>query len=203
MTNKRAERRQDALARSCCLGLVVLCVAWFWPHGPAGACGSDGKSLRHTNSEYLFSVEPPAGLLCATDPAPSPNHGCGIELDEAGQAVISVLGEYNTLDRASPRDELNAGAGAMLEPGVTLTVLRREATALGGLAAERLTLRVEDPKTSTPRIRDQVVAFREAPRRGEIIYTVEMNTPEARYKRDLAVFERVLASWRTEDAPQE
>lgn len=111
---------------------------------------------------------------------------------------VSMRRRDNVLDRSNPRDELDARAGGSLQPGVRLQVLRRESTTLGGLAAERLTLRFEEPESPAPRIRDQVVAFRTAPGRGEIIYSIALDTPEARYSQDRAVFEQVLASWRAE-----
>lgn len=184
------------------LGLMVWCAGWCGTCNLAvAASGSSESGPRYRNSEYLFSVEAPPGLLCESDPPPSPNHGCRIKLDEASQAAISVVGEYNALDRVSPRDELDARAGGSLKPGLSLTVLRREATTLGGLEAERLSLGIADREGSTPRVRDWVVAFRAAQARGEIIYTAGLETSKERYPQDQAVFERVLASWRLEEPP--
>src|SRR5262245_48407288 len=43
---------------------------------------------RYWNPTYLYSFMIPESLICLSDPAPAPHHGCGIHLSEHPRAYI-------------------------------------------------------------------------------------------------------------------
>lgn len=197
----------DRLALSQRLvGVVALglaSVAAFLPCFLARQASASDRSTtsRYTNPNFLFSIEAPSDLHCETALPPLPNHGCHIDLDTEVKSTLAAYGEYNVFDHADPESELISNAGWLLHTGVVLKVLRRETASLGGLKAERLALRFEEPGGSVPRVRDWVVALRSVPQWGDIIYTIGLDTTEERYAQDVVHFDMMVKSWRAEEPP--
>jgi len=153
---------------------------------------------RYRNPNYLYSFTIPEGLVCLSDPAPAPHHGCGIDLSEHPRAYIWADGSYNALDRVSPDDALRDAFDSLMKEGMEIVVLERRATPLGGLPAERLVVRYKhrDEKEST--VKAIVMALRNVQKWGDMIYTLGLISPPFRFEQDKAVFEAILASWKNE-----
>jgi hypothetical protein len=148
---------------------------------------------------FLYSIVVPSGLKCCHQAAPSAVHGCSVELAGERQARLWVDGSYNTMDFDSADAALRWSVGRRLTPGATLSVLRRETTSLGDLAAVRLTLRLGEVTSSGATVEDIVIGIG-APRqgRGEIIYTLGLISPAADYSKHQETFERFVGSWKEE-----
>jgi len=153
---------------------------------------------QYRNPNYLYSFMIPEGMICLSAPAPSPHHGCGIDLSEHPRAYIWADGSYNALDRVSPDDALMDKFVSLMKEGMEIIVLERSATSLGGLPAERLVVRYKhrDEKEST--VKAIVIALKNVKERGDMIYTLGLISSPFRFEQDKAVFESILASWKNE-----
>lgn len=152
----------------------------------------------YRNPNYLYSFMIPEGLICLSDPAPAPHHGCGIHLSEHPRAYIWADGSYNALDRVSPDDALMDKFVSLMKEGMEIVVLGRSATSLGGLPAARLVVRYKHRYEKESTVKAIVIAFRKVERYGEMIYTLGLISPAFRFEKDKAVFETILASWKNE-----
>src|SRR5262245_58349913 len=153
---------------------------------------------QYRNPNYLYSFTIPKSMICLSDPAPAPHHGCGIGLSEHPRAYIWADGSYNALDRASPGDALRDTFDSLMKEGMEIVVLERRTTSLGGLPAEQLIVRYKqgDKKEST--VKAIVMALRNVKKWGEMIYTLGLISTPFRFEQDKAVFESILASWKNE-----
>jgi len=153
---------------------------------------------RYRNPNYLYSFTIPEGLVCLSDPAPAPHHGCGIHLSEHPRAHLLADGSYNTLDRVSSDDALRDAFDSLMKEGTEIVVLERRETSLDGLPAERLVVRYKHRDEKEATVEAVVMARRNLPEWGDMIYTLDLISPSFRFEQDKAVFEAILASWKNE-----
>ncbi len=157
---------------------------------------------RYTNVNFLYSVTIPLGLKCLSTPPPAPHHGCGIDLSKEPKAYLWVDGGYKALDRVSSEDALREAVDSLLQEGTEMLVLKRVSTQLGDLQAERLTVRYRKAGEVEATVKDVVMSLRIVKNYGDIIYTLGLESPEARFAKDDEVFEAILSSW-TNELPSE
>ena len=167
------------------------------------AGGSEEGMIKHEgvyhNPNYLYAITLPPGVVCLSAPPPVPHHGCGIQLPEDPSSYLWVDGSYNTLERVSSSDALRDQCDEFLQEGTEVVVLKRAATLLGDLPAERLTVRYRKVGEITATVKDVVVALRgEIENYGDMIYTIGLISPESRFADDDKVFEAILQSWTNE-----
>lgn len=157
---------------------------------------------RYSNANYLFSFSIPEGFICLGNPAPNPNHGCGIRLSENPKRYIWTDGSYNAVDEPSISSWLDWLIEHRQEKGSELSILERKPCLLGGIDAERavFTYKSKDQKEAV--IEDVVVSFRTVEGYGEIVYTVGLISSASHYKNDKTLIEQIISSW-TNDPPQE
>lgn len=195
-------RPAAALGRLC-LGLVWLALVGMslpvWAESSSERNDHNCSVRSYSNGNYLYSIAIPEGLRCCIDPPPSPSHGCGLLLPGAAGTYLWVDGSYNSLGFESAENALNFTVGGHLKPGTTLTVLRHEPATLGDFEAVRLTLRITKQGEAKATIEDLVMAVEEREGgRGEVVYTVGLECPEADYPVHEAVFSGIVASWKAE-----
>jgi hypothetical protein len=164
---------------------------------------------RYYNYDYGFSVDLPAHMVGARSPAPAPNHGFGVDLDNPQSTLwtnsddfpvsyLYVDASYNSPEGESLDDAIKEHLGFIAEEGSNVSVLSRTKTRLAGLRAERVVARYE--KGGEAMMSDEVVAFREE--NGEyVVYTIDLSTPLSNYDRDKPVLEEMQKTWRLQPLP--
>jgi hypothetical protein len=163
---------------------------------------------RYTNFDYAYSVLVPEGMMGATDPAPSPQHGFGIDLmhptttDWTGQkgfpdAYLYVDGHYNSADLASPDEAMQESLKFLNEKFGHTRLLRKTPTRLGGLRALRFVASYR--KSGEEMIEDEIVAFRK--KEDDIVYSIDLTTPVSRYPRDKSLVTQMQKSWLADPLP--
>ena len=153
---------------------------------------------QYWNPNYLYSFLIPEGMICLSDPAPAPHHGCGIDLSEHPRAYIWADGSYNALDRVSPDDALRDAFDSLMKEGTEIVVLEHRETSLGGLPAARLVVRYKHQDEQKATVEAIIMALRNVKEWGDMIYTLGLISSSHRFEKDKAVFEAILASWKNE-----
>lgn len=160
---------------------------------------------RYYNYDFGFSVDIPKGVVGERPPAPMPNHGFVIDLENP-QAVkmvsswssINVDAYYNSalwesLDAVvkGEVDDLPNGEGNILSLKITHT-------RLSGLRSMHI---VETYDTNRePMVNDVTLALRRE-HGEEVIYRLYLNTPLSRYERDKDVVAFLQKTWCLQPLP--
>jgi hypothetical protein len=145
---------------------------------------------RYENPNYYFGVTIPPDLTGHDGPAPNPHHGFGIVLSWEPRSYAWVDGTYNALFYPGPRAALRAHLGYLREDGASVVAVRTSRIKLGGLPSSLQVVRYKCPKTPGYRIVRQTIVIRNG-----VVYTVGLDSPEARDKEDSLVFDALLATW--------
>src|SRR5215813_11922418 len=149
------------------------------------------------NYDYAYQVRLPNGLTGFRSPAPMPNHGFVVRLNDSGTAYLWVDASYNAMLWASLREAADANVGYLKHDSLTdPVVLAREPTRLGGLTAHRVVVKYTDV-SGTAIIEEKVLVMRK-PRDANgigIMYTIGLRSPQARLEQDRAVFNALYKSF--------
>ena len=158
---------------------------------------------RYSNVNYLFSFMIPEGFTCFGNPAPNPNHGCGVRLSENPKRYVWTDGSYNAVDEPSISSWLDWLIEHRQEKGSEWSILERKPCLLGGLEAERAVFTYKSKNQKEAIIEDIIVAFRTVEGYGEIVYTVGLISSASHYKNDKALLEQIISSWTNDQPPSE
>jgi hypothetical protein len=162
------------------------------------------------NYDYAYSVAVPRGMIaygaCHT------NHGFGIDLmnptsnewmKERGnpKAFLGVDANYNAGDLKSFDEAITQSMQFTNQERVTdialVSVIR---THLARLPAVRFVIHYN--QSGAAMIEDRVIAFRkESGKQIDILYSIELKTPQSRYARDKEVVSQIQSSWRLHRLP--
>lgn len=168
-------------------------------------CSDDTRvEGRYYDYDFGFSVDLPKGMNGVVM-----HHSFGIDLDnpqsvrwadggEFPKSYVSVDAHYNSLEWRS-LDEAVRESLSYIEPdpGSKVTLLRKATTSLAGLRAARFVARYT--KNGEPMVSDEIVAFRGEGR--DVVYTIDLGTPEANYERDKAVVSEMQKTWCLQPLP--
>lgn len=163
----------------------------------------------YSNYDYAYRVQIPKGMIgygsCYT------NHGFGINLsdpagqdwvmdpgdDSSPQAYLFVDASYNSAEWKSLDEAMKVYIPTPEEYGDTnIKIESRTATRLGGLRAVRYVVRYYRHREA--RVDEKVLAIR---RDGEIVYTIGISSPAARYESDKKVLTEMQKSLRLQPLP--
>ena len=156
----------------------------------------------YINYDYAYSVTLPNGLVGHRSAAPSPNHGFGIDISKPRTSYVWADGSYNAVEWRSFGDVVHARVARLRDEGSTeLRLVKRAATRLGGLTAQRYVIRYRHPDSNVPVMLEAVLAFRRDPGGAAIVYTLELITSESQYRRDRIVLESLRRRWMLRPLP--
>jgi hypothetical protein len=161
---------------------------------------------HYSNYDYAYAVDIPEGMLgfgsCVT------NHGFGIDLTNPTSrhdwgssfpnAYLYVDASYNSAELNSLDEAVTEEMSFLAEDKATDIRLESKTwTRLAGLRALRYIIRYHTG--SEIKVEDTVLAFRGKDR--DIIYTLSLSTPQARYEQDKAVMLKMHKSWHLQPLP--
>ena len=179
------------------------------PQQSVGKAVSDGKSIGgpvfregYTNPQYGYSVLIPKGFVGKGGVAGG--HGISITLSEQPKAHVWISGLYNGDGRgdggySSIDEAIDSYLEGIKKDATWLEMSGREPAQLDNLSAVRAIIRYQDQASGQIMIDDSITAFRTVHSEGVsegIMYAVGLSTPEARYKQDKMIYEKVISSWR-------
>jgi hypothetical protein len=159
----------------------------------------DNGSFRgvYSNYDYAFTVRPPNALIGYSSQPPNPNHGCGIQLDDTGQAYMWADGSYNAAEWESLAEAVDVNIEYLKNNSLAPVVeLVRKKTKMAGLPAVRSVARYKD-KNGTAMVQEIVMAMRKnrTEHDVEIVYTIGLRTPEMRIQKDRVFFNKLRRSF--------
>lgn len=159
---------------------------------------ADSSSTRiegqYRNPEYGYLVNLPPGTTAITAAPPNPQHGFRIDLTPDQANFIWVDGSYNAAEYESAQEALRV----YLEDVAGKRPLKIKPVHLGQLTGATASIRYDDPHSKQPRIEEEAVALR----KNEVVYTIGLQTSEARYAQDQPLFEKIVKSFQLTDLPQ-
>jgi hypothetical protein len=167
--------------------------------GQFPSTGFDGPDMtrivgRYVDVQYRYAVTVPAGVTGYTNASPLPDHGFGIVLSWAPRSYLSVDGTYDAVEWKTA----DAAARTLLqwdrESSTRVLSHARSHVRLGALAAIRQVIRHRCANLPDVYVDDDVVTV--DAKRG-VVYKVSLTTTETRYRRDEAVMDQMLSTWRT------
>jgi hypothetical protein len=165
---------------------------------------------RYFNYDYAYSVVIPGGMIgygsCYT------NHGFGIDLTdptsnkwmkEKGnpKAFLGVDAYYNAGDLKSFAEAIKQNMQFPNKERVTdIALVSVKRTHLARLPAVHFVIHYN--QAGEAMIEDHVIAFRKEPGNEiDILYSIELKTPQSRYVRDKEVASQIQNSWRSHRLP--
>jgi hypothetical protein len=166
--------------------------------------GADQPKLRtyehlYQNDTYRYSVALPRGIIARGAAPPNPNHGFTIALSVKNESspVYGPTDSFIWVDGSYiPQDDVQTLADAV-QFAIRMTQERRDTKvqveseteiSLGGLRAVRLTSRVDGRGLKV--IYQRVIAL------GEFMYTVGIQTTQARKADDLKLLDEIISGFR-------
>ncbi len=164
----------------------------------------------YENYVYGYSVRIPRGMIGLGSRPPAPQHGFVIDLDRPRstawpdpdnypKSYLDVDGSYNSLEWKRPGDAVKSHLSYLRQKGRDVRVQLDERTTLGGLPAAHVVARYAEGGAEM--LSEVVIAFRAGDDRiASPVYTLELNTPAAKYERDRPAFEEVWQSWSLQPA---
>lgn len=160
----------------------------------------------YSNYDYAYAVVVPDGVIgawsCVT------NHGFGVDLtnpkslawlEQKGwpEAYLYVDASYNSAFMKSVNDEVQNHLRWLREgSNDEVKLISQTRTRLASLPAKRFIIRYRNAQEVM--VADEVCAFRG----GDIVYSINLTTPQSRYDKDKAVLEQMQKSWRLQPLPQ-
>ena len=150
-------------------------------------CTGDRIVNRYVNYAQGFSVGIPRKLIGRRVPVSGPERGVSIVLSPDCAGVIRFDGEPNSLEWATTAVAASETAGLSKVRGGF--IVRKYRARMGRLPASGATVHYRDSQE----VEDIVVAFRP---RGGPMYTAQLWTDAARYRRDRKSFLEVLRRFR-------
>jgi hypothetical protein len=155
---------------------------------------------KYTNRGFGFSLTIPDGYEGIGSPPETPQHGIVILVSREGEAKLYIDASYNALSLSSLDEMYKNQIKFINDDAKSIRVGEKKSTHLSGHPAIEFTVKYVDKKTDESRITRQVVTTGMCPGEGaEIIYTINLDTPEPRFPDDERVMEQVLESWRMLD----
>jgi hypothetical protein len=161
---------------------------------------------RYYNYNYGFSVDLPKGMIGVRSPAPMPNHGFVIDLenpqasksDRNSSSTLSVEASYNSAMWESFDDAIKDELNWVSEGGNRIKSLSKIPICLAGLRAMRFVQVYENNRGLA--INDVTLAFRKE-HGEEVIYTIYLNTPLSRYEQDKSAVVYLQKTWCLQPLP--
>lgn len=154
---------------------------------------------EYENYNYTYAMTIPDELRAMKPPEPAINHGFIARLEADTEATIEVEGNFN---KDSGWGSLNEAANAHIDylkaSSKDVVVLKRSPARLGKLAAIRYVIQYTSISTGLPMIEDKTISFRKDSEGKEYwtVYSISLQTPAARYERNIATLEKVLKRWK-------
>ncbi len=150
----------------------------------------------YTNQDYLYSVMIPEGIQVTSNSPPSPNHGFRATFTSNHDDFIVIDGSYNSADYLSPSDYINRSyILPITTSGAKITDIKLNPSVLGGLPAQRMSLKYNPAGDNKVVVMDIIAAFRQPAHDTEMIYTLALTSSPATYDGNREVFEMMLSSW--------
>ena len=154
----------------------------------------------YSNYDYGYSVSIPKGLSGFRAAAPAPNHGFGIALSENPKSFVWVDASYNAAFWKSFNDAIQAHMEHIKDRGVNVELVQKERTRIASLPAIRFI--IEYNTNSDERMVNEIIlAFRTDPGGVGIVYTVELDSIQSRYRRDRNILAVIHRSWQLRRLP--
>lgn len=153
-------------------------------------CTGRAVSGRYANYAEGFSVAMPTGLKGRIVPVDGPQRGVSVPLSQDCAGVLTVDGEPNSLEWATPADAITDQVELWIKRDPQAKV-EKYSTRLGKLKAVGTAIH----HRTTNDVEEAVIAFRPG---GGPVYTALLRTTKARYRRDRERFQEVLRSFRLE-----
>lgn len=181
--------------------MTMTSTAGSWESGDEDRCPLHGVYVNG----YGFSVILPPGLKgCPNSPVGMSDHGTFIPLDKKKQRSIEAYAGYNAVPYATVEEAVAASINFMREDQElsAVTLVSKTDTSLGGLPAQRFVLRYQFKGNSkaTEMVRESVETLRSVLKPASEpshAYSLSLTTDGKHYAEDRAIFERMLASWKT------
>jgi hypothetical protein len=156
---------------------------------------------RYSNYKYAYSVRIPKGLTGFRPAAPAPNHGFGIALSEQQKSFVWVDGSYNAAFWKSFGEAIQAHIGYISDKAVNPKLVRKERASIAGLPAIGFVIVYKAKDSGEEMVDETILAFRKGSGVVGIVYTLELDAPQSRYKRDREALAAVHNSWQLKSLP--
>lgn len=165
---------------------------------------------RYSNCDYGYFVLLPDTAIGHGSKSPGSNHGIGINLSapsdtqrisEDAKRSVWISNNYNAAGLSSLTSIADQELDLMGKRYTDFRILGRFPYRLAGLRAERVLWRAT--RGDEPVFGEEIAAYRPPGKAhlGDIVYTLELETIESKFKEDQEVFSRVVAGFRLTRLP--
>jgi hypothetical protein len=153
---------------------------------------------EYENYTYSYSLTIPEELRALKAAEPAKEYGFIARLSSDPEATIEVEGSINDERWNSPHEAVNAHIEYLRAGAKDVVVLKRNAARLGKRSAIRYVIQYTSISTGLSMIEDKTIAIRkdEAEKEYWTVYAVSLQTPAARYARNITALEKVLKRWK-------
>lgn len=154
--------------------------------------GLKGKYFNHS---YGFSVFIPDGLEGQYYPMVNPQHGVTIDLSEDGISSVLVWGYYQRSINHDPlRDEFEFEYNQINKQYKEINLISYSKTRLSKFLAIHFVIKYKNEKDSNI-IKDCFIIKN---KNNEILYNLELETPDIHYRNHKKIFLKIVKSWKPE-----